>query len=96
LVAGCWSLVAVYTGFVEATRSDDDPVTIYLREIGAIPALTMDEEIELSQHVLAHDRQAELARKRVIEANLATVVSSAHDFLRRLRPELFSSCRCMY
>jgi DNA-directed RNA polymerase sigma subunit (sigma70/sigma32) len=63
-----------------ATRLDDDPVAIYLREACAFPALTRDEEIELSQHVLAHDQQAETAGQRLIEANLAMVVSIAEGY----------------
>jgi hypothetical protein len=46
-------LSAMYTGYVDSTRFDDDPVQVYLSEVCAIPALTKDEEIELSQHVLA-------------------------------------------
>ena len=53
---------------------DDDPVKGYLREACAIPALTRDEEIELSQHVLAR------AGRRLIEANLAMVVSIAEGY----------------
>ena len=70
----------MYTGYVEAKRLDDDPVRVYLREMCGIPVLTKDEEIELSQHVLAHDQQAESAGKRLIEANLATVVSIAERY----------------
>ena len=57
--------------------SDDDPVQVYLREMGKIPPLTVDEEIELSHHVLAHDEQAESAGYRLAEANLALVVTIA-------------------
>jgi len=65
---------------VEATKLNDDPVRVYLREMSAIPALTRDEESELSQHVLAHDQQAESAGKRLVEANLAMVVSIAEGY----------------
>lgn len=58
-------------------ESNDDPVQFYLREVCVTPPLTMQEEIELSQHVLAHDEQAESAGKRLIEANLAMVVAVA-------------------
>ena len=58
-------------------RLDDDPVKVYLRELCAVPELTRNEEIELSQHVLAQDEQAESAGKRLIEANLDVVVSIA-------------------
>ena len=73
-------LNAMYTGYVETTRFDDEPVQVYLREVRAVPALTKDEELELSQHVLANDQQAESAGKRLIEANLARVVSIAERY----------------
>jgi RNA polymerase primary sigma factor len=67
---------------VRTKRSDDDDaVEFYLRHVGAIPALTRDEEIELSKHVLAHDQQAESAAKSLIDANLAVVVSIAEGYL---------------
>jgi DNA-directed RNA polymerase sigma subunit (sigma70/sigma32) len=68
---------ARYTGYVGAKRFEDDPVAIYLREVYAIPALTRDEEIELYQHVLANDQQADFAAKRLIDSNLAMVVAIA-------------------
>ena len=69
---------ARYTGYVGTTRLDDgDPVAFYLRHVGAIPALTRDEEIELYQHVLANDQQADFAAKRLIDSNLAMVVAIA-------------------
>jgi DNA-directed RNA polymerase sigma subunit (sigma70/sigma32) len=68
---------------VETTRFDDDPVQVYLREACAVPALTKDEEIELSQHVLGNDQQAEAAGNRLVEANLAVVVSIAERYSDR-------------
>lgn len=73
----------MYTGYVDSTRLDDDPVQVYLREVCAVPALTQDEETALSQHVLANDQQAESAGKTLIEANLAMVVSIAERYPRR-------------
>jgi len=58
----------------------DDPLTVYLRKLRAIPALTRDEEIELFQHVLAGDQESESASKRLIEANLALVVSISENY----------------
>ncbi len=66
-----------YTGYVDATTFDDDPLRAYLREVGAVPPLTKDQELELSRHVLANDQQAESAGKTLVEANLAMVVSTA-------------------
>ncbi len=70
----------MYTVYVDPTRFVDDPVQVYLREICAVPSLTTDEETELSQHVLANDQQAESASMRLIEANLALVVSIAERY----------------
>lgn len=62
---------------LNVSEDSDDPVQVYLREIGTIPPLTIDEEIELSHHVRAHDEQAESAGHRLVEANLALVVTIA-------------------
>lgn len=53
---------------------DDDPVTIYLREISKVPPLTREQEMECVRHIRASDDQAELALKDLVEANLALVV----------------------
>jgi DNA-directed RNA polymerase sigma subunit (sigma70/sigma32) len=67
-----------YTDLVEKTDWDyDNPVSIYLREVNALPPLTQDEELELSEHVRAQDEHAEDAGRRLAEANLARVVSIA-------------------
>jgi RNA polymerase primary sigma factor len=55
----------------------DDPVQAYLREVCTIPPLTIDEETELSHHLLAHDDQTESAGRRLIEGNLVLVVTIA-------------------
>jgi len=73
---------ARYTGNVDSTKFDDDPVQVYLREVGTVSPLTKDREIELSQHVLANDQQAESAGKTLVEANLAMVVSIAERYPR--------------
>jgi RNA polymerase primary sigma factor len=65
---------------VETARFDEDPVQVYLREVCTVPPLTKDEEIELSQHLLANDQQAESAGDRLLEANLAMVVSIAERY----------------
>lgn len=61
----------------------DDLIQVYLREVGAIPPLTKYQEIELSRHVLANDSQAELAGKKLVESNLAMVVSNAERYRGR-------------
>ena len=58
----------------------DDPVRMYLKEIGRVPLLTADEEIELSRRMEAGD---ESARHRLEEANLRLVVSIAKRYVGR-------------
>jgi RNA polymerase primary sigma factor len=70
--------LAVYINGVEMTNLDDeDPLKMYLHELGIIPPMTKDEEKDLSQHVVAQDEQAESAGRRLIEANLSVVASIA-------------------
>lgn len=58
----------------------DDPVKIYLKEIGRVPLLTPEEEIELAQRMMSGDPYA---RKRLSEANLRLVVSIAKRYVGR-------------
>ncbi|MBQ7637556.1 MAG: RNA polymerase sigma factor RpoD [Clostridia bacterium] len=58
----------------------DDPVKMYLKEIGKIPLLTPEEEIELAIKIVQNDRAA---KKRLIEANLRLVVSIAKKYSGR-------------
>ena len=58
----------------------DDPVRMYLKEIGRVPLLTADEEIELARRMEAGD---ESARHRLEEANLRLVVSIAKRYIGR-------------
>lgn len=55
----------------------DDPVKIYLKEIGRVPLLTSEEEIELAQRMQNGDSSA---KKRLAEANLRLVVSIAKRY----------------
>ena len=57
-----------------------DPVRMYLKEIGRVPLLTADEEIELARRMEAGD---ESARHRLEEANLRLVVSIAKRYVGR-------------
>ncbi len=54
--------------------SIDDPVRMYLKEIGKVPLLTAEEEIELAKKMEQGDQEA---KKRLAEANLRLVVSIA-------------------
>lgn len=58
----------------------EDPVRIYLKEIGKVPLLTADEEVVLAKRIEEGD---EYARKRLAEANLRLVVSIAKRYVGR-------------
>ena len=58
----------------------DDPVKIYLKEIGRVPLLTAEEEIEIAQRMANGDSYA---KKRLAEANLRLVVSIAKRYVGR-------------
>ena len=60
--------------------SIEDPVRMYLKEIGKVSLLTADEEIELAQRMEEGD---ENAKKRLAEANLRLVVSIAKRYVGR-------------
>ena len=60
--------------------SIDDPVRMYLKEIGKVPLLTADEEIELAKRMEQGDEEA---KKRLSEANLRLVVSIAKRYVGR-------------
>ena len=63
----------------------DDPVKIHLREIGKIPLLTAEEEIQLAEKIAEGDEQA---RDRLITANMRLVVSIAKHYVGRGMPLL--------
>ena len=58
----------------------DDPVRMYLKEIGKVPLLSANEEIELAERMANGD---ETAKKRLSEANLRLVVSIAKRYVGR-------------
>jgi len=60
--------------------SIDDPVRMYLKEIGKVPLLTADEEIELAHRMENGDIEA---KRRLAEANLRLVVSIAKRYVGR-------------
>lgn len=60
--------------------SVNDPVKLYLREIGKIPLLTAEEEMEFATRALEGDEEA---TKRLVEANLRLVVSIAKKYVGR-------------
>ncbi len=58
----------------------DDPVRMYLREIGRIPLLTYDEELDLAKRILKGDEEA---KQKLAESNLRLVVSIAKKYVGR-------------
>ena len=60
--------------------SVDDPVRMYLREIGRIPLLTFDQELDLAKRILDGDEEA---KKELAESNLRLVVSIAKKYVGR-------------
>lgn len=58
----------------------DDPVRMYLKEIGRVPLLTAEEEVELAKRIEQGDEQA---KRRLAEANLRLVVSIAKRYVGR-------------
>ena len=64
----------------EQSVTIDDPVKVYLKEIGRVPLLTSEEEVELAIRISDGDVQA---KQRLSEANLRLVVSIAKRYLGR-------------
>jgi RNA polymerase primary sigma factor len=58
----------------------DDPVRMYLKEIGRVPLLSADEEVELAKRIEQGDEEA---KRRLAEANLRLVVSIAKRYVGR-------------
>ena len=73
--------------FDDALNTDgitiDDPVKVYLKEIGRVPLLTPEEEIDLALKIQAGGPEGEKAKKRLSEANLRLVVSIAKRYVGR-------------
>ena len=65
---------------IPKTIAVDDPVRMYLKEIGKVPLLSAEEEIELAKRMESGD---EAAKKRLCEANLRLVVSIAKRYVGR-------------
>ena len=71
---------AAETVAVNDSAAMDDPVKVYLKEIGRVPLLTAEEEIELAIRISDDDEEA---KKRLAEANLRLVVSIAKRYVGR-------------
>lgn len=75
----------VNTDEMSEAMSINDPVRMYLKEIGKIPLLTSQEEIDLAQRMAAGDEEA---HNKMVEANLRLVVSIAKRYVGRGLPLL--------
>jgi len=63
--------------------SIDDPVRMYLREIGRIQLLTADEEIDLARKIVKGGNIGIIAKRKLVQANLRLVVSIAKKYVGR-------------
>ncbi len=61
----------------------DDPVRMYLKEIGRYPLISLDEETKLAEAIIAGGEGAEFAKQMLAEANLRLVVSIAKRYSGR-------------
>jgi len=61
----------------------DDPVRMYLREIGRIKLLNSEQEVELAKKILGGGKVGEIAKKKLVQANLRLVVSIAKKYVGR-------------
>jgi len=65
----------------------DDPVRLYLREIGRIKLLSANEEIELARKIIQGGTPGAIAKRKLVQANLRLVVSIAKKYIgRALKP----------
>jgi len=75
----------IEAAIVDDNISMDDPIRMYLKEIGKIPLLTIEEEAELAEKMLSGDNDA---RRRLSKSNLRLVVSIAKRYVGRGMPFL--------
>ena len=61
----------------------DDPVRLYLREIGRIRLLSANEEIELARKIIEGGPSGDMAKRKLVQANLRLVVSIAKKYVGR-------------
>jgi len=63
--------------------SSDDPVRMYLREIGRISLLSADQEIDLARKIEGGGAEGAMAKRKLVQANLRLVVSIAKKYVGR-------------
>ncbi len=61
----------------------DDPVRMYLREIGRVKLLNAEEEVKLAQQILEGGHAGAIAKRKLVQANLRLVVSIAKKYVGR-------------
>ena len=66
----------------------DDPVRMYLREIGRIKLLTADEEIDLARKIIQGGNIGAIAKRKLVQANLRLVVSIAKKYAKEISKRL--------
>jgi RNA polymerase primary sigma factor len=67
----------------ETQYDPDDPVSVYLREMGTVPPLTRADEIALTRRIGHGGQEAETAKKDLVEANLKMVIPIARRYASR-------------
>ena len=77
------SIEVFETSLTAAGVPVDDPVKLYLKEIGAVPLLTSEEERELGAKILEGGEAGARAKQKLIDANLRLVVSVARRYVCR-------------
>ncbi|MEM6447405.1 MAG: sigma-70 family RNA polymerase sigma factor [Cyanobacteria bacterium P01_D01_bin.123] len=69
-------------------RSEQDSVGLFLKEMARYPLLTQTEEVQLARAIVRGGQAAELAKQKLVRANLRLVVSIAKKYLNRGVPFL--------
>lgn len=72
----------------QSKRSEQDSVGLFLKEMARYPLLTQTEEVQLAKAIVRGGEAAELAKRKLVRANLRLVVSIAKKYLNRGVPFL--------
>jgi len=65
------------------STQNEDPVRVYLREIGRIKLLSTNDEIKLARKIMEGGKEGDRAKKKLVQANLRLVVSIAKKYVGR-------------
>ena len=66
-----------------SVSASEDPIKLYLREIGRIKLLSSNEEIELARQIVEGGKSGDKAKRKLVQANLRLVVSIAKKYVGR-------------